>query len=200
MAKFRGETLSCIVCQSEFRVPPSRALTAKTCSKDCADKVRGEGIKRKVTAICKMCGGHFDIPQSHSDRRVFCSNACREAHPETVQRKKSKTGSSNPMWKGGRTVKSDGYIYALAGWHPFATKSGYVLEHRLIMERHLLQNDPASKFLCYVNGHLVLSPDYHVHHKDHVKSNNKITNLQCMTPSEHALHHAYGEPEKEQLQ
>lgn len=190
MARFKGAILTCAVCESEFKVPPSRATTAKTCSAKCADKIRGEGIKRQVEVVCKTCHQPFSIPRSHIDRRVFCSNACREAHPETKERKAAKTGESNPAWKGGRTIKSDGYIYALAGWHPLSTRTGYVLEHRLVMEQHLLQNDPASPFLVYMKGHLVLSPEYDVHHKDRDRANNEVSNLECLTPSEHARLHA----------
>lgn len=71
-----------------------------------------------------------------------------------------------------------------------ATPEGYVLEHRLVMERWLLQNDPASKFLEYRDGHLILSPDYVVHHRDEDKANNSIDNLECLTPAEHARVHS----------
>lgn len=30
---------------------------------------------------------------------------------------------------------------------------------------------------------------YHIHHKDHDKSNNDISNLECISPSNHATHH-----------
>lgn len=100
------------------------------------------------------------------------------------------TGENNPMWQGGKVKHSEGYIYELAKWHPLASPTGYVLEHRLVMERWLLQNDPASKFLEYRNGHLVLSPEYEVHHKDENKANNSIDNLECLTPAEHRRLHS----------
>lgn len=201
MAKFKGAILNCIVCQGEFRVPPNRALTAKTCSKGCADKIRGESIKRQVNAICKMCGDSFDIPQSHSDRRVFCSNACREAHPETVERKKTRIGPLNPAWKGGKSEQSEGYIYTLDRDHPHAGSNGYILEHRAVIEKHLLENDPLSKFLTTVDGRLVLSLEYEVHHRDENKANNELSNLECLTPAEHRRRHAQMRREsKEQAQ
>lgn len=190
MAKFKGAVLNCVVCQSEFKVPPNRALTAKTCSKGCADKIRGEGIKRQVSAICKMCNATFEIPRSHSDRRVFCSNVCREAHPDTVERKKARIGPLNPAWKGGRVLQSDGYIYALDRSHPHAGSNGYILEHRSVMEKHLLENDPSSEFLTFANDRPVLSLDYEVHHRDEDKANNEISNLECLTPAQHRQRHA----------
>lgn len=181
--------LKCEVCGADYSVPPSRAETAKTCSHSCAVSYRAKARQRRTQLNCKLCGAAFEAPNSHADRRIYCSTTCREASPEMRAMRAGNTRAANANWKGGRPRRSDGYIYALAGWHPFATHSGYVLEHRLVMERWLLQNDPASKFLIYVKGHLVLSPEYEVHHDDEDKANNDIANLQCLTSAEHrALH------------
>lgn len=50
---------------------------------------------------------------------------------------KGKTGEKHPSWKGGRYEHGNGYICILHPNHPFATKGGYVFEHRLIMEKYL---------------------------------------------------------------
>ena len=181
--------LTCEVCGTEFKVPPSRAATAKTCSNACAVSVRAAARQRRTQINCKQCGKTFGVPNSHASRRIYCSRTCLEASPEMKALKAGTKGTSNANWKGGRTSHSEGYIYALAAWHPFASKSGYVLEHRLVMERWLLQNDPASPFLTYVDGHLVLSPDYLVHHKDEDKHNNDISNLEIVTRGEHMKQH-----------
>lgn len=187
MARFKGAHLNCAECGADFKVPPSRAATAKTCSKECADKQRGFAIERKVEIECKGCRKIFRTPRCHKDRRVFCSNVCREAHHSTIARKASKKGSQNPMWKGGQ-IKSGGYWAVHAPGHPHAS-CNYVLEHRLVMENWLLANDPGSQFLVEVNGRMVLSRAYEVHHKDEDKSNNAIDNLECLTPSEHRAVH-----------
>jgi len=181
--------LTCEVCGTEFKVPPSRAATAKTCSHACAVSVRAESRKRRTTINCKQCGKPFETPNCHVSRRIFCSRACLEASPKMKAVKADRQGEKNPHWKGGRTNHVEGYRYLRATWHPFASKTGYVLEHRIVMERWLLQNDPASPFLTYVDGHLVLSPEYHVHHKDEDKANNAIENLECLTPDEHRREH-----------
>lgn len=181
--------LSCEVCGSDFTVPPSRKETAKTCSHACAVSFRAEARKRRSTLNCKQCGRAFEVPTCHVARRVYCSSTCREANPEIKAAKTARTGEKNAYWRGGVSMRHDGYRYALARWHPYASPSGYVLEHRLVMERWLLQNDPASRFLTYTDGHLVLSPKFEVHHKDENRVNNDISNLECLTPSEHkALH------------
>lgn len=46
-------------------------------------------------------------------------------------------GAANGSWKGGK-AHSGPYVYVKAPTgHPYATKAGRVLEHRLVMERHL---------------------------------------------------------------
>lgn len=46
------------------------------------------------------------------------------------------TGARNPSWNGGRR-QTGPYIYIWCPEHPFATKVGCVLEHRLVMELKL---------------------------------------------------------------
>lgn len=70
--------------------------------------------------------------------------------------------TKNYFWNGGRRVTEDGYIYVKQNDHPFATKSGYVLEHRLVMEEQLGR---------------YLRPEEVVHHKDKNRQNNHPDNL-----------------------
>lgn len=86
-------------------------------------------------------------------------------------------GKANPMygkrmeqsarWKGGRKIRKDGYILVAVDQHPYpaggkASGTGYVLEHRLVMEKHLGR---------------YLEPAEVVHHIDGNPSNNDISNL-----------------------
>ena len=68
---------------------------------------------------------------------------------------------NNPNWKGGRSVGE--YIYIRCPDHPHCNWAGYVLEHRLVMEKHL--------------GRYLRSKEV-VHHRDGNKHNNGIENLQ----------------------
>ena len=83
-------------------------------------------------------------------------------------------GSSHGMWKGGIKNHPNGYRYIWKPEHPFCTKYGYVMEHRLIMEKHLGR---------------YLTEDEHIHHINGVKTDNRIENLQIMTNSEHWTYH-----------
>ena len=79
----------------------------------------------------------------------------------------------SPEQKGKFKLKQ-GYIYVYAPKHPYATKRGYVMEHRLVMEAHLGR---------------YLKPNELVHHKNGIKDDNRIENLELMTKGTHISKH-----------
>lgn len=85
---------------------------------------------------------------------------------------KSQVGPKNPSWKG--RVKRSGYIAIRVNNHPYASADGYVMEHRLVMEKVL------GRFLL---------PHEDVHHLNGIKTDNRPENLKVMTKQEHARFH-----------
>lgn len=73
----------------------------------------------------------------------------------------SRTGPDSAHWKGGRS-KIKGYWHVRVPNHPHARKSGYVAEHRLVMEEVLGR---------------YLQPGEVVHHLDKDRENNSPENL-----------------------
>ena len=86
------------------------------------------------------------------------------------------SGIGNPNWKGGRTKTPEGYIQIRVHNHPHATTNGYVMEHRLVMEKYLER---------------YLSPLEVVHHCNGVKDDNRIENLMLFNSGiDHTKFHA----------
>lgn len=101
-------------------------------------------------------------------QRKFCCLGCINR----VHKKGNKY-----FWKGGKYYTTLGYVYIFKPNHPYRTKSGYVLEHRLIMEKHL------GRFL---------KKNEQIHHLNGIKDDNRIENLRLLTVNKHRSLHTKG--------
>lgn len=102
-----------------------------------------------------------------------------------VAKRKPAAGICGPdaaNWKGGRHLRNhgkageqdDAYYYIYRPDHPYATKSGYVMEHRLVMEQKI--------------GRTLL-PEEIVHHINGIKTDNRPENLELLSRQAHAQVH-----------
>ena len=110
---------------------------------------------------CAECGADFPVYKAGTK---FCSRACSGKDLSSRQ-----LGEANRRWKGGETVTTHiggGYIKQLAPGHPAADASGYVLQHRLVMEQVL--GRPLKK-------------SERVHHKNGKRDDNRPENLELWT-------------------
>jgi len=85
----------------------------------------------------------------------------------------SQKGRLNHKWKGGIKHHKKGYIYTKNGnikYQKMVGKNGYVLEHRIKMAQKLGRN---------------LTKKEVVHHKNSIRNDNRIHNLQLMTENQH---------------
>lgn len=83
-------------------------------------------------------------------------------------------GKDASNWKGGKRTIGAGYVHVYQPNHPYSTKSGYVMQHRLIMEEKICR---------------YLDPDELVHHINEIRDDNRIENLKLMNKSQHQKHH-----------
>lgn len=93
-------------------------------------------------------------------------------------------GNKHSKWKGGRLKTVLGYILIYAPKHPFRNKvgKGYVLEHRLVMEKKLGRYLTKNEIVHHING---------------IKDDNRLKNLVLTTFSEHTKFHKTGQIVKE---
>lgn len=137
----------------------------------------------KLPTLCK-CGCGRPLSAKTLARYRFPSYLARVKNPGFLHghqleygRSLLQRGERAAGWKGGRRKTGAGYVYLYAPDHPDATKSGYVMEHRIVMEREL--------------GRRLLRTE-HVHHRNGRKADNRVENLVVLSRSEHLRGHTLG--------
>jgi len=135
------------------------------------------------TKICKQCGKEFikdsRISYEKYSRQRFCSKTCG-LYSRKGEVRPNKTGENHPGWKGGRRKIENGYIIVSRPKHPYCQSHGYILEHRLVMEKHLGRYLHPKEIVHHINGH---------------KTDNRIENLELIkNQSQHMKYHFKQDP------
>ena len=120
--------------------------------------------RRRVDCTCEQCGNTFSVaPSAHArGEGTYCSRQC--------YRDAASISENNPNWKGGSFTRSDGYV-------AIRVDGDYTLEHRYVMEQHLGRK---------------LATREHVHHKNGIKDDNRLENLEVLSVEDHAREHHQG--------
>ena len=162
---------NCFECTKPYKTSHKRR---KFCSKKCylADRIRKHFVPKTAfkKGICPPTAWKKGCPAPptafkkgfvpwHKGKK--CPNLSRENHYN---------------WKGGKWRLPSGYIQVMNKEHQFSNVRGYVLEHRLVMEKHIGR---------------YLTTEEVVHHINGIVDDNKKENLELIaTNSEHSRLHS----------
>ena len=182
---------NCAVCSAPFK---SKRKTQKHCSRDCFGVSQrgkiGPWRGKKMLPFSDERRENMRLGQAGVKKAPFTaehrkniglsrlgfrhSDDTRAQMSESHKRLK-KFGPDSNYWKGGRRKRKDGYIYIYSPNHPHKGAYGYVLEHRLVMEKSI--------------GRYLL-PGEVVHHINEIRDDNRIENLSLFKNcGEHTAYH-----------
>lgn len=123
-------------------------------------------MSRKIGIGRRICPGCLG-------RKDFYAKACRKC-AVPIKPLLGKKGDRHPAWRGGTVIDRDGYIRTYDPAHPWPRRPGYVLEHVRVMELQIGRR---------------LTTEEIIHHKDHDRQNNDLSNLELLTRSAHSRYH-----------
>lgn len=116
----------------------------------------------RVSRTCPLCGSIFDT--SPSQERIYCSRACMGA--AKYRRPLDRLHNGKPA-----VLDNYGYVRIFVPGHPAATRTGWIFEHRWVVEQALGR---------------YLRRDENVHHVNHIRDDNRPENLQLLSHSAHS--------------
>jgi hypothetical protein len=145
--------------------------------------------KNGKTLACTECGKGVYIAKYRLKTFKFCSTRCAFIHNDVLAKKPPLTEESkrkiskslvelyeditkHPRYVNGKHRHGDGYVQLYKPDHPSSDSRGRVMEHRYILEVSLRR---------------VLTDQEEAHHINGIKDDNRLENLQILSPREHQL-------------
>ena len=117
---------------------------------------------------------HLNERAKEKISRANKGKANRKGYKASEETKRKMSEAKTVKGIGHKKKRCDGYIAIYFPDHPKSTSEGYIMEHDLIME-------------CFIGRWL--KDDEVVHHKNKIRDDNRIENLQLLTKSEHSRLH-----------
>ena len=131
-----------------------------------------------IWAACERCGKERWVALSKGN---IANKRCHSCVAKDSKLGVNTRGNNNVNWNGGKKTNRKGYIQVKLShdnfFYPMVDANKYVLEHRLIMAQSLGR--------C-------LSAWEKVHHKNGIKEDNRIDNLELTTNAQHITDHHKG--------
>jgi hypothetical protein len=147
----------------------------------------GSKSPRIHNGICDNCYKYdYQRKRQAQAPKILCADGCGEwipsinlkGKPQRFKDNSHRKRENTSQWKGGRWQDDRGYWYVYSPDHPFRTSDGYILEHRLVMEKHIGRYLTKSEIVHHI---IPVTPDY---------CNNDISNLMLLSSQkEHRQQH-----------
>jgi len=149
-----------------------------------AKEIGFKGTENYVWNACIDCGRERWVRLIRGKTKTLRCTKCAhkgENNPSFGKRGKKcpmfgRCGKETSGWKGGRVKSSQGYILIWvsdkSSFSKMRSAQGYILEHRLVMAKYLGR--------CLRLWEVV-------HHKNHIKTDNRIENLELLKISDHNI-------------
>ena len=184
--------MKCIICGKENYLIDTTKFPEHFCSYHCYE--RWLMFNKKPNCKCAVCGKPIYLKQYRINRAIngiVCSEECNKINRSNLMTGEGNhqyglIGDKNSSFKG-NFIYDNGYIQEYRPDHPKSHR-GRVLQHRLVVEdNYKLFN---SKFFSVVDGKYILKDEYVVHHKNEIRDDNRVENLQILTKGEHTKLHS----------
>jgi len=145
-----------------------------------ATRTQAQVAERLGAQACAVgyWAGKPGLATKGEDTREAITEGLRKRYPQ------GRGGKDAANWRGGRRKLKSGYVYVYAPDHPNATKQGCVMEHRLLVEKHLGRYIESSEVVHHLNGD---------------KTDNHIENLAVLKRGQHVSLHFQAIHEREDL-